>query len=154
MRKAMVAPSPSSVRTAWRRPALDQRAALRPCLLGRGRHQDLVCGHDGDHRVGPIREQQDRADEPGVAAELPEGDGSEHGADERERGLHDEAARVGRLPFREQRAVVESKPRRLLGEIDVERCPGEDGGDDQSKLSEDHGSSFVDSLSARFTTRE
>jgi hypothetical protein len=136
------------------RPALDPRAALRSRLLGSGRHQDLVGGHDGDRRVGPVGEQEDRADEPGVAAQSPEGDGAEHRADQRERSLHDEAARVGQLPFREEGAVVEEKPRRLLGEIDIEGGAGEGGGNDQRQLSEDHGSSLVDSLSVTFTTRE
>src|SRR5581483_11192339 len=73
-------------------PSLDQGAALRPCFLGRGRHQRLVGRHDGDHGVRPIGEEQDGAAEPGVAAGLPKGDGAERRADQRKRRLHGETA--------------------------------------------------------------
>jgi hypothetical protein len=35
---------------------------------------------------------------------------------------------MGRLPLGEKRAIVELKARRLLGDVDVDRCPGECGG--------------------------
>src|SRR5262249_54347377 len=70
---------------------------------------------------------------------LPPGQKAEQKSDRHERRLHGEAALVGRLELGEQRAVVEAEPRRLLGNVDEERGAAEERGDDERKLSGDHG---------------
>jgi hypothetical protein len=46
---------------------------------------------------------------------------------------------VGGTPFRQQRAIVEHKPRRLLGRIDIDRRAGEERGGDECHLASKHG---------------
>ena len=77
--------------------------------------------------------------QPAPVSGLPPGEQSKQEANDRQRRLHGKAADVGRLPFGEQRAVVEHESRRLLGDVDVDRGTGEDGGDDQGELSGEHG---------------
>src|SRR5713101_1378024 len=62
----------------------------------------------------------------------------EEPAHDREARLHHVAPPIGRLPLGKERAVVELKARWLLGDVDVDRCPGEDGGYRERKLSNQH----------------
>ena len=45
---------------------------------------------------------------------------------------------IGRFPLGKQAAVVQLEPCRLLGEIDVDNRTGEEGGNDESKMSYKH----------------
>jgi hypothetical protein len=53
------------------------------------------------------------------------GDEPEDAAVNGEAGLHHVAPLVGRLPLGEERAIVELKARRLLGDVEVDRGPRE-----------------------------
>ena len=87
---------------------------------GRRVHQTAVGRHDHEDRVGPVCEQDHGSQQrtPIEGAEI--GDEPEDPADDSEARLHYVAPLVGRLPLSEERAIVELKPRWLLGDVDIE----------------------------------
>jgi hypothetical protein len=48
--------------------------------------------------------------------------------------------------------VIKTETRRLLGEVDVERSPGERGGDNRRKLSCKHGSLHITCSGSSWTS--
>ena len=62
----------------------------------------LVDRQDDQQRIGPVGEDQRGADEPAPIASHPECQQAEQRRGEREARLHGEAARVARLPLRQQ----------------------------------------------------
>src|SRR5262245_49129275 len=120
------------------RPALNEGATLRSGLLHGHRHQPVVSRHDGDEGVGPVGDEQCRAQQPTPIIALPPSDQAKQAAGDRERCLHGEAAFVCWLPFGEQSTIVKDETRRLFGDIDVDRRAEEHCGDDQGELSGDH----------------
>src|SRR5262249_4468714 len=64
--------------------------------------------------------------------------GAQEEPDQRQRRLHRLAMVIRGLPLRQQGAIIETKARRLLSDIDVECGTGEAGGDSQSQDPQDH----------------
>jgi hypothetical protein len=62
----------------------------------------------------------------------------EEPADDREARLHHVTPLVGQLPLGEEGAIVELKARGLLGDVDIDRCPGKHSGHRERKLSSQH----------------
>jgi hypothetical protein len=62
---------------------------------------------------------------------------------QRERRLHRGSPLVGRLPFGQERAIIQRQPRRLLGHIHVKCCAGKNRRGDQRNKSESHGSTLL-----------
>jgi hypothetical protein len=79
-------------------------------------------------RVRPIREQDDGSEQPTPVAGAQKCNEPEEPAHDREARLHHVAPLIGRLPVGEERAIIKLKARWLLGDVDVDRCPYEDGG--------------------------
>src|SRR4051794_22224964 len=116
-------------------PFYQKRAAVAPRQIHIGSHQDFVGGHDDKDRPGPIREHQKPADEEKQAAVEPPRSETEKKAYDRQGGLHDESAFVGRLPLRQKRTIVQLHTRGLLGKIYIERRAGEQRRADENKMS-------------------
>jgi hypothetical protein len=93
-----------------------------------------LLGHDYKDGEGPVRKHHEPAGKPPPIAGLPCRERAKQKANHRERRLHGEAAFVGRLPFRQQRPIVELKARRLFGDIYVDRGSGKQRGRNQSEL--------------------
>jgi hypothetical protein len=68
-------------------------------------------------------------------------DSPKNPADDREARLRNVALPIGRLPLGEEGGVAELKACWLLGDVDVDRCSREDGGDRERKLSSQHSGS-------------
>jgi hypothetical protein len=88
--------------------------------------------------VGPVREQDRRAEEPAPVAEQEKGADREERPQDDERRLHRIAAGIARLPLREQGPIIEAEACRVLGDRDVDRGARERCGDDQCQMTEEH----------------
>ena len=84
--------------------------------------------HDDEQRVGPVRQHDYSTERPEQIAGRPPGGRTEERRKDSNRGLHGGAALVSRTPLRKRRPVVESEPRRVLGDVDVNRRAEEDRG--------------------------
>jgi hypothetical protein len=83
---------------------------------------------------GQLARNEHRADNPAPIPGRPGGNQAEHARNHCATRLHLKAAVVAWFPLLEEGSVIETEPRRLLGEVDVERSPGERGGDNRRKL--------------------
>jgi hypothetical protein len=59
-------------------------------------------------------------------------------SDERERGLHGEAALIGRLPLSEKGAIIKTQPRRLFSKADIKGSACEQRRGDEGELGCEH----------------
>ena len=101
-------------------------------------HQAIVDRHDRDQRERPVGDQDNRPQSPApVAGRIPFGK-SQQAAEDVKAGLHREAAFVGRLPLGEQRAVVETEPCGMFGNIDIDSSAGEHRRRNQSRLTSEN----------------
>ena len=112
--------------------------------VGRGRFEHLVDRNDHEQRPRPVgaRSARPRATRPSRPSGSRPTEPSTVATSAR-LGLHRLAARVARLPFGEQRAVVEVEPRRLLGHVHVDRRAREDRGGDQRQVLDEQASIAV-----------
>ena len=86
----------------------------------------VVGRHDDEHRVGPGREDQQRARAASASRRYRERQQAEHAGDDGEARLHRCAARYSSAAIRVSSAGSSSvEPRRLLGDIDIDRGAGE-----------------------------
>ena len=136
----MVASAPSAVRTACSMPHFTISARVcGPARSGSvassaslvGLIASSVHGHGATIATAPIRKPECDVCTPR--------DEAEHATDQRDRRLHHRAAFVGRLPFDQQRAVVEQEPGGLLGHIHIDGGAGEDRSDGERENPEHHG---------------
>ncbi len=98
----------------------------------------LLVGPQHDHRERPARDQQQRAARPTDVLRLPEGDGAQPEADQRQRRAHRRAARIGRLPGLDLCADLEHRARRVLDQAHVDRRAREHRCHDQGQNAESH----------------
>ena len=126
-----IAAKPDSIRPHWR------TSALAAATSWPRRAKDLVVErrHD-EERVGPARDDDQRAEHPAHVVRLEIGDEPGDRRDERESREERHAAAVARRPFAEQRLLVEREPRRLLDPVDIDCRPGECGGEGQGEIPE------------------
>src|SRR5262249_28247365 len=100
--------------------------------------QSIVRGHDADQRIGPVRKDEQRAHDPAPISVDPCRDETERRRYRSQSSLHQVAGVIAGLPLLEQIAVVERKPCRLLGEIDLKGRPGKCGGENKPQLTDKH----------------
>ncbi len=134
---AMVPGVPEAQGTRWQLRETLRIGGGAGVVLGDG--LELVVGwHDADERVGPVRDDQDRTDNPAPVLGRPRGQQAEGSGNDRQRCLHCIAGGVARFPLLEQVPVVQPEARGMLREIDVERCPRESGGENQRQVTGKH----------------
>src|SRR5215831_11948654 len=96
------------------------RGTARRCV-----HQTAIDRHDHGDRVGPTCEQDRGAEQPTQVEGTEKRNDPEGPTNDGQTRLQHVAAVVGQLPLGEERAIVELKPRGLLGEVDVDRGSSE-----------------------------
>jgi hypothetical protein len=109
-------------------PPLEHAALFSRGFFRRRVHETPVGRHHHVGRVRPICEQDDGSKQPTPIERAQKCNEPEEPAHDREARLHHVAPLVGRLPLGERGAIVKLMTRRLLGDVDVDRCPGEYGG--------------------------
>ena len=136
--KQSVAAAPRPARTACKRPQRPiSRRQSAPRAL-RHRRERPVGRHDGEQGIGPVGQQQHGARRPAPVGGTGEGDQAEHAAERCQARLHRVAAGIAQPPLREQRAVGERKPRRLLRDDDIDRGARERRRDGQRQQAGGH----------------
>jgi hypothetical protein len=108
-------------------PSLEHAARFSRGGLRRRVHETPVDRHDHEDRVRPICQQDEGSEQPTPVEGAQNGNEHKEPARDRKARLHDVAPLIGQLPLGKERTIVKLKARWLLGEVDVDRCPGEDG---------------------------
>src|SRR5215469_15940288 len=129
-------------------PSLDQSPALWPRAFRLCGCEHLVCWHDPNQRVRPVRNEDHCTDQPEPFIGLPPRDDAQEKSDYGQRRLHGEATLICRFPFSEEGSVVQVQTGGLLGDIDVARCSSKKCGDNEGELARKHTTSHLRGHSA------
>src|SRR6516225_923930 len=119
-------------------PLHDERPARRTGLVSRRGHQCLVHSHHDEQRPRPVPEHEKRSgNERDVSRFKPRQDPQQK-TQERQRCLHRKPAPIGCFPFDDKGTIIQSEPRRLLRNVDIDSCPGKKTGDQQGQWPGNH----------------